>query len=153
MHRAHRPADIDTNECRFTRTQRTLRIEKVRKRPALYEVAPEPDPPVVAVHAINRHDVGVSHPCDRSRFAEQRAGFVLSVETSGQEKFQREVALERRVECTIDLAERASPHSLQAFEGAPTVQRPWRRAVGRRSRFELGFVQSSLPVLHGIVKV
>ena len=67
---ANRPADIDADECGLTGTQWTLCIEKVRKRPALDEVAPEPDPSVVAAHAMDRHDVGVSHTGDGARFPE-----------------------------------------------------------------------------------
>ena len=104
------------------------------------EIAPEPDAPFVAVDAVDRHDVGVTHAGDRPRFAEQRAGFVVSIETARQEELQRDVALERRVERAIDLAERAAADALQPFERSPAIQRIRRWIVGE-PRFELVFVQ------------
>ena len=107
----------------------------------------------MAVHAIDRHDVGVAHPGHRPRFTEQRVGFGVSIETAGQKELQSDVTLECRVERSVDLAERASPHPLQALERPPTLQRLWSRAIGKRNGFELGFVQSSLPVFYRIVQV
>ena len=131
-------------------TQRTLGREQVRERLALHEVAPEPDPPFVAVHAVDRHDVGMSHSRDRSRFAKQRAGFVVSIETAGQEQLQRDVALERRVERAVDLAERASPHALQPLERPPAVQRLWspgsRQTLWFRARIR-SWAGSHVPIM------
>src|SRR5580765_1060538 len=147
MYCANRPRDIDTHERCLTGTQRTLDREQARERLALYEVAPEPDPPFVPVHPVDRQDVGMSHSRNRPGFPEQRAGFVVSIETSGQEELQRDLTLERRVERAIDLAERSSPHTLQPLERPPTLQRLCGRALARRSRSDLGFFQSSLLVV------
>ena len=83
----------------------------------------------------------MSHACDRSRLPEERADFLVSIEATGQKELQRDVALESRIERTVDLAERATPHALKALERSPMVQRPRRWAIGGRSCFELGFVQ------------
>ena len=51
------------------------------------------------------------------------------------------MALEGRIERTVDLTERAASHGLQALERSPTVQRTWRWAMGGQSRFEFRVVQ------------
>ena len=51
------------------------------------------------------------------------------------------MALKRRVERTIDFAERAAADALQVFERSPAVQRIGRWAMGGQSRFEFGVVQ------------
>jgi hypothetical protein len=89
----------------------------------------------------------MSHSRNRPGFPQQRAGFVVSIETSGQEELQRDLTLERRVERAVNLAERSSPDTLQPFERPPTLQRLCGRALARRSRSDLGFFQSSLLVV------
>ena len=110
------------------------------ERLALDEIAPETDASVVAVHAVDRHDVRVPHACDRTRFAKQRAASSSRLSAPGQEELQRNVALKRGVERTIHLAERAAADALQVFERSPAIQRIRRWTVGE-PRFELVFVQ------------
>ena len=83
----------------------------------------------------------MAHPRDRPGFPQQRAGFVVSIETAGQEQLQGDVALERRVERAVDLAERSAAHALQVLERTPTLQRARRWCVGEGSRSDLGLVQ------------
>ena len=141
MHRAGRAADVNADQRCFARSHRALRGDEFCQRLALDEVAPETDASVVTVHAVNRHDIRVPHPCDRSRFAKKRADFLVSIEPAWQEEFQRNVALKRRVERAINFSERAAADALQVFEGSPAIQRIRRRVAGQ-SRFELGFVQN-----------
>ena len=138
MHRSHRPADVDPDERGFPRAQGTLTAQELQERLALDEVAPEPDPPIVLVHAVDRHDVGVSDARHRPRFGEH-ASLGLPGEPAGEEELEGDVALERRVEGTVDLAERASSHSPQVLEWPPAIQVP-RRGTGGGRGLELGLV-------------
>ena len=122
MHRAGRAADVNADQRCFARAHRALRGDDLRQRLALDEIAPEPEAPVVAVHAVDRHDVRVSHPCDRSCFPKQRADFLVSVEPALQEELQRDVALKRGVERAIDFPERTAADALQVFERSPAIQ-------------------------------
>jgi hypothetical protein len=149
MHRPGRPADVDADECRLARAQGTLDGHDVRERLALHEVAPEADPPFVLVDTVDRHDVGVPDFCHRPRFLEQRARLGGRVESARQQQLQGDVALERRVEGTVHLAEGASPHALQTLERPPTIELRWQEAFGSRVGRELGFVRSGLPGFHG----
>ena len=140
-------ADVDADERGFARAHRALRRDELRERLAVDEIAPEPDASVVAVHAVDRDDVRVPHARDRPRFAQQRAGFLVSIEAARQEELQRDVALKRGIERAIDLAERAAADALQVFERSPAIQRaqaPGRRTVSFRARVGPRLIQTSI---------
>ena len=144
-----RPADVDADECRFARAHGALRGQDVRERLALDEVAPEAGSPLVLVDSVDRHDVRVPHPRHRPRFLEQCARLRVAIESAVQQQLQGDVALERRVEGAVDLAERAAPHAQQVLERPPALERLGQEGLGRRARLELGFVRSVLLGCHG----
>ena len=131
VHGGDGAADVDADQRRFARADNALPADELHQRLAVDEVAPETEPAVMAVHAVDRHDVRVPHACDGARFAKQRADFVVSIEPARQEELQRDIALKRRVERAIDLAERAAAHPLQVLERSPAIQRLWHiRRIG-----------------------
>ena len=144
--RARRPADVHPDQSGLPRAKGALPGHQFLERRSLHEVGPEPDPSVVLVHAEDRDDVRVSDPGQRPRLGEQRARVVLAVQAARQEQLQRDVALERRVEGAVDLAERPASHALHALERPPVLQRQGHGDFGRR-RLELGFSNPPLPVL------
>ena len=130
---ADRPADVDDDEGRLARAQRTLRGEQTRERGALHEVAPESHSPVVQIHAVDRQHVGVAQSRDRPGFQKECTGLVVSIEAARQQQLQGDVALECRVERAVDLAERAAPTRWRCSNG-PSAQRLRRWCVGEGSR-------------------
>ena len=132
VNRTDRPADVDADQRRFARTHRTLRGEQFRQRlcPGRSRSRIRP-----ARRADPRRRSAATLGCRTRAIARASRSSALAsssrLRRAGEQELQRDVALERRVERAVDLAERAAPDALQALERSPAVQRIRRWRVGR----------------------
>ncbi len=107
----NRSADVDPDERRLLRAERTLIAEDARERASLDEFHPQSDPPVAPFHAVHRNEVGMADAREQSSFLD-RFRFV-------GEKLERDLAVEALIPSAEHLAKRSAPERFENSQVAP----------------------------------
>src|SRR5579859_1404811 len=94
-------------------------LHQAGKRLSANEVAPEADSSLVAVNAIHRDGIRMTHARHCPGFGNNGGVFFLSVETTGQKELERNFALKSYVPGAIDFAETSGIKPLQKLELPP----------------------------------
>ena len=135
VHSGERGAQIETDERGFARAERPAALHRLPKRLAAHELHPQADAIVVLLGTVDLHDVRVAHAGKPPRLFEN-AGVRLAPIALVVEQLERDVAVERRVPRTKDLAGRTVTNPIEEREAAPmrTGRAAREQAIGPGAR-------------------
>ena len=114
-------ADVDADERGFAVAEGALRGEEGGKGFALDEVGPKAYAVVVAIDAVDVHDVGMENRGHGAGFAEHGLVLFFAADGSGEKELEGYFALEVRIPRAVDFAEAAGADAGQEAERAPFV--------------------------------